>query len=62
MYKIVVKELIFCHNVKVTFFQRSGNFTDGYTRFRFKFVAKLVCWLFNNEKYSLKTYHVVKID
>lgn len=63
MYKIVVRNIIWVQNVKVTFIEKSGNDTKGdYTKFRFKFVADMVCWLFNNSRNGFESFSVVKID
>lgn len=62
MYKIVVRTLVWNQNLKVTFFRKRGLTKESYTKFRFKFVADLCCWIFNKGDDSFSSYKVVKID
>lgn len=61
MYKIVVRNLAWTQDLRVTLFEKSGPTKKPYTKFRFKFVANLVCWIFNNGDNSFSSYKVVKI-
>lgn len=63
MYKIVVTTLgHFSHPVRVTYFEKSGPTNKPYTKFRFKFMANFICWLFNRTNNLFNSYKVVKIN
>ena len=61
LYKITVRNIMWTQNVRISFLEKTGNPTKDYTRFRFKFVANLVCWILNKGENGFVSYRVVKI-
>jgi hypothetical protein len=61
VYKITVRNIMWTQNVRISFLEKTGNTTKDFTRFRFKFVANLVCWILNKGENGFVSYRVVKI-
>lgn len=61
MYKIYYSDILSYGYIKVSIFKKSGATNLPATKFKFKIIAILYCWLLNKAEKGFKTFRVVKI-